>query len=272
MLGEWSSERFANGELYLRLNEAVEDRLCVVLGSLAPPDERLLAVLLLGHTLKREGAKRVVALLPYLGYARQDRADPGQSLGAAWIGTLLAAAGVDELVTVDVHSADAAACLAVPARSLSPAPIFARVVRERGLSDVTLVAPDEGAVARCEAVAQAAGIEAPVAYLRKRRTAGGIAHSALVGDVTSRVLIVDDILDTGSTLISGCRELRRAGAQDIVVMVAHGLFTGDGWRELPALGVQQIYATDTVPDVRERAGGLVEVLPVGHLLLDALTA
>lgn len=269
-LGRCRLARFANGELYLRAETIVEGHVCAVLGSLAPPDEQLLKVLLLAHTLKREGARRVVALLPYLGYARQDQAEPGQSLGAAWVGALLAGAGVDEVVTVDVHSPQAADCIPLPVRSLSPAGVFADALRHQELTEVTVVAPDEGALSRCEAVARAAGIEAPVAHLRKHRDARGVTHSALVGEITPRIVIVDDILDTGGTLLSACRALRRARALEITVMVTHGLFTDERWRELPALGVQRIYATDSLPGAGERGGGTVEVLSLASLIVDAL--
>lgn len=256
----------------MRVGSPVANRACAVLGSLAPPDEQILSVLLLAHTLKREGARRVVAVLPYLGYARQDRADAGQSLGGAWAGDLLRAAGVDQVLTLDVHSRRAAACFPMPLQSLSPAPLFAEALVEHGLTDVSIVAPDEGAVERCEAVRRAAGIHAPLAYLRKRRHADGVTHSALVGAVAPRVAIVDDILDTGGTLISACAELRRAGAREITVLVTHGLFTGRRWRELPALGVRRIFTTDSVAAAAERGGEIVEVLPVGALILDAFAA
>jgi ribose-phosphate pyrophosphokinase len=264
--------RFANGELYLRLLAPVADRVCGLLGSPAPPDEQMLSVLLLAHTLRREGARRVVALLPYLGYARQDRADAGQSLGAAWVGDLLRAAGAERVLTVDVHSREAAACVPIPVDSLSPARLFAEVLADGGANELSVVAPDEGALDRCEAVRRAAGIEAPLAYLRKRRDADGVMHSALVGNVMRRVAIVDDILDTGGTLLSACAELRRAGAREIIVFATHGLFTGERWRELGALGVQRIYTTDTVPGARERAGQFVEVLAVGEIIVEAFAA
>jgi ribose-phosphate pyrophosphokinase len=270
----WGCEfaRFPNGELYVRVGTPVVGRVCAVLGSLAPPDEQMLSVLLLAHTLKREGARRVVALLPYLGYARQDRADPAQSLGAAWAGDLLQAAGVDQVLTIDVHSRRAAACFPMPVNSLSPAPLFAEVLVQRGLTDVSVVAPDEGALERCRALVRAAGIRTPIARLRKQRDADGVMHSALVTRVTPRVAIVDDILDTGGTLVSACAELRRAGAQEITVFVTHGLFTGERWRELPALGVRRIYTTDSIPATRERGGDIIEVLPVGKLIVDAFAA
>jgi ribose-phosphate pyrophosphokinase len=270
--GDCEFARFPNGELFVRIAGPVAARVCAVLGSLAPPHEQILSVLLLAHTLKRQGARRVVALLPYLGYARQDRADPGQSLGAAWAGDLLGAAGVEEVLTLDVHSRQAAACFPMGLHSLSPARLFAEALVSRGLSDVSVVAPDEGALDRCDAVIHAAGIRAPLAHLRKRRDAGGVTHSSLVGTVTSRVVIVDDILDTGGTLVSACAALRQAGAQEIFVFVTHGLFTGERWRALPALGVRRIYTTDSTPAARERAGDLVEVLPVGGLILEGFAA
>jgi ribose-phosphate pyrophosphokinase len=271
-LGSCTFARFPNGELYVRIEGSVEGRECAVLGSLAPPAEQMLSVLLLAHTIRREGARRVVAVLPYLGYARQDRADRGQSLGAAWAGDLLEAAGIDQVLTIDLHSRRAAACFPMPVESLSPAPLLAEVLVRGGLSDVTVVAPDEGALERCEAVIRAAGIRTPLAYLRKRRDSEGVAHGALVGEITPRVAIVDDILDTGATLVSACIELRRAGAQEITVLATHGLFTGQRWSELQDLGVQRIYTTDSVPAARERGGDLVAVLPVGKLIVDALAS
>jgi len=271
VLGASTVDRFPNGELHARLDTPVQDRDCVVLGSLAPPDERLLSLLLLAHTLRRAGARRVIALLPYLGYARQDRGEHCHSLGVEWAGDLLQAAGVERAVTVDVHSARAAACFPMPLRSLSPAPLFAADLVRGGLSELSVVAPDQGARPRCEAVIRAAGIRAPLAHLRKRRDADGVRHSALVGEVGPRAAIVDDILDTGGTLISACAELRRAGVREISVLVTHALLTGERWRELPALGVRRIVATDSVPLTAERGGGLVQVLPITPLLLDTLS-
>jgi ribose-phosphate pyrophosphokinase len=269
-LGRCRFGRFPDGELWVKFDGSVTGIECAVLGSVAPPDEQALSVLLLAHTLKRNGAARVVAVLPYLGYARQDSAAAGQSLGVGWAGALLAAAGVDEVMTIDVHSAAAEAYFSMPLVSLSPAPLFAAELRRGSLTDLCVVAPDEGAVERCQAVARAAGIEAPVAHLRKRRGAEGIVHGALVGDVQPRAVLVDDILDTGGTLLSACAELRRAGVEEIAIMATHGTFSGERWRELPDAGAQRILVTDSVPDVRRRAGRIVEVVSVAPLLMGAL--
>jgi len=269
-LGRCRFGSFPDGELWVEVEDRVEGGECAVLGSLAPPHEQALSVLLLAHTLKRAGARRVLALLPYLGYGRQDAAGPSQSLGAAWAGAMLQAAGVDELVTIDLHSDAAATCLPLPVASLSPASLFATELRRGSARGLCVVAPDEGAIDRCQAVADAAGIEAPIAHLRKRRGAGGVVQSALIGEVGERAVLVDDIIDTGGTLLSACAELRRAGVGEISIMATHGTFSGDRWRKLPAAGAQRIVVTDSVPDVRDRAGAGVEVLSITPLLPAAL--
>lgn len=271
-LREYRAGRFPDGELWAELDGPIAGEECTVLGSLAPPDGQMLSTIMLADTLKREGARRVVALLPYLGYARQDRAQAGRSFGAAWVGELLAAVGIDEVVTVDIHSSAARACFPMPVVSLSPAPIFAAELRRGSLVGLTVVAPDAGAIERCKAVADAAGLAAPVAHLRKHRTAEGVVHTELVGEVGPRAVIVDDILDTGGTLLSACAQLRRAGVEEISIMATHGTLSGERWRDLPAAGARRIQLTDTVPDVRARAGEAVAVLSIAPLLMQALAA
>lgn len=269
--GRQRVDRFANGELYIDLETDVDGRRCAVVGALAPPDGQILAVLLLGDTLKRHGAVELTALLPYVGYARQDQPDPRRSLAAAWTGRLVEASGFQDVVTIDMHSERAAALFPVPFESLSPAPLFAAQLEALALGDdLTLVAPDEGAIARCQAVADAAGIDSPVTFLTKRRTAEGVIHGDIVGEVGRTAVIVDDILDTGGTLVSCCRELRRHGAEDITAMVTHGLFTGTEWERLWSVGVRRILCTDSVPEAAASPPARVTVFSVRPLVLEAL--
>jgi ribose-phosphate pyrophosphokinase len=256
--------RFSNGELHARIETPVAGEECMLLGAVAPPDEDLLATLLVAHTLLTEGARRIIALLPYLGYARHDKREPGKSLGTAWLGRLLHASGVQDVVTVDVHSRRVHDLFPLPVHSLSPAAVFAAEIERDGLQDACVVAPDEGAVERCEAVRTAAGIPRPLARLSKTRTERGVVHTALQGAVGARAVIVDDILDTGGTLTSACEALGRAGVRDIRVMVTHGLFTGVAWQRLWALGVSRIYCTDTTSP--PPAGDAITVLSVAPLL------
>ena len=260
--GGWSTERFPNGEMQVRLDTPVRGEDAVVLGTLAPPDERLLTALLLCDTLRKEGACTVTLAAPYLAYMRQDREEAGKSLAAPWVGALLEASGVTQVVTIDIHSERAAELVPVPVVSLSPAEIFAAEIERLGWQGATLVAPDEGAIPRCEDVRREVGITEPVAYMHKERTPAGV-HGTLHGDGGRRAVVVDDILDTGGTLVACCEALWTTGTEDIIVMVTHALFTGDAWERLWSLGVSQICCTDTVPlTVRDERIRVLPVLPV----------
>lgn len=263
-------ERFENGELQVRLPGPVAGRDCTLLGTAAPPADRVLELLLAADTVRRHGARSVSALLPYLAYARQDKLEPGHSLAAAWLGSVLAASGMVHVTTIDIHSPRALELMGLPVTSMSPAPIFARVL-ERALSDYTVVvAPDGGARARAAAVAEALGLERAVVWLDKERGAHGVTHRRVVGELTRRALIVDDILDTGATLASCCRELRARGVDDLIIAVTHGLFTGSRWHELFGLGVSAIHVTDSVSRAPSIRSGVVHVHSIAPLISAAL--
>jgi ribose-phosphate pyrophosphokinase len=263
-------DRFPNGELHARLAGPVRGRACMVVGSITPPDARLAQLTLLAHALRRAGARSVTAVLPYLAYARQDRAEPAEALGLAWVGGLLGASGVDDVVTVDVHSQAASDVMGLPVTSISPAELLAAVLPPDWTSDEsTFVAPDEGAIERCRALAAAASSARPIAYLTKRRSAAGVAHMRLVGDVSRRAVIVDDILDTGATLLSCCGILTQRGVEQVGVVVTHGVLTGTVWRRLWSVGMRRLWITDTIPSGRARAAG-AEIVPVAPLLVPVL--
>jgi ribose-phosphate pyrophosphokinase len=260
--------RFPNGELHAEVPACVEDRHCIAVGSISPPAGNLERLTLVAHALRRAGAAGVTALLPYLAYARQDRAVRTGSLGLGWAGELLRASGVDEVVCVDVHSEDTAHLLGLPLTSLSPAGVLVAALTATWREEVTFVAPDEGAVDRCSAVARAAGVDRPIVWARKRRTPTGVEHLGLVGSPTRRALVVDDILDTGGTLVSCCRQLRDAGVEQIGAITTHGLFTGEHWRLLLAEGVQDLWITDTV--LSRHRPTRAQVVPVASLLAPVL--
>jgi ribose-phosphate pyrophosphokinase len=247
-IGRFQTSRFENGELHIDLQTKVTGEHCLILGSLAPPDEHFLSALLLAHTLKKEGANQVTALFPYLAYTRHDRVRPGQSLATAWAGALAGASGIDQVMTVDVHSPETNRLFPIPVVSLSPAQVLADALHQYRLTGATIIAPDSGAIARCEAVKAAAGMasgETP--YFEKHRTETGIIHTGLTGQVGRQAVLVDDILDTGATLVSACERLAEADLEEIHIMVTHGLFTGEGWKRLSQLGVKRIFCTDSVP-------------------------
>lgn len=246
--GQFKISRYENGELFADVQTSVAEENCVVLGSIAPPDEQLLSILLLCHTLKKERAKKVTALLPYLAYTRQDKKKAGQSLATAWAGSLMRASGCDGVITVDVHSEPAQRLFPIPVVSVFPAEVFANAIKDYRLTDATIVAPDNGAIRRCEGIKAAVGIpKSPTVYFEKRRTETGIIHVGPIGEVGAQAVIIDDILDTGGTLVSACGRLVAAGAQEIHIMVTHGLFTGERWKSLWSLGVKRIFCTDALP-------------------------
>lgn len=264
--GNFLVQRFPNQEMYIALSTKVRDKDCLILGSISPPDEQLLELSLLAHTLKKEGARMVTALLPYLAYSRQDKDKKGESMAISLIGGVLDTSGIDEVITIDVHSPKVAQILPFPLEALTPAYIFAREIKKLSLLDATIVAPDEGAISRVRDVAEAAGIQEPIVYLRKERTKKGVEHLSLQGNVGQKVVVVDDILDTGSTLISACEKLQSQGVKEIVIMVTHGLFTGNAWQKLWSLGVKKIYTTDSIPKTREFASARIKILSIKPLL------
>jgi ribose-phosphate pyrophosphokinase len=270
---EFGVARFENGELHIDIRTPVRGRDCFILGSVAPPDEQMFSVLLLSHTLKKEGARDVTAILPYLAYSRHDKDKPGESLATAWFGAVGKASGMDRVITVDVHSERGKKLFPIPVISLSPAEIFAEALNRFGLLQATIVAPDEGAIRRCEAVKKAAGISnGRTPYFEKQRTTRGVLHGGLVGDVGDQVVIIDDILDTGGTLVSACQKLSQTGVKEINIMVTHGLFTGGRWKELWPLSVKRIFCTNSVPITPSVDGAKIEWLSVVPLLERELCA
>lgn len=260
---------FANGELNVEVPRRVDGRRCIVVGSVSPPAGNVERVTLLSHALRRAGASHVTALLPYLAYARQDRAAPAESLGLEWVGGLLRASGVADVVCVDVHSEQAAQVLGLPVVSLSPATLLAAALPPSWRAGVTFVAPDEGAMERCAAVANASEADGEIIWVRKRRTPAGIEHLGIVGSPSRRAVVVDDILDTGATLVSCVRQLRHQGVGQVGVVTTHALFTGEGWRVLLREGVR-LWITDTV--LSRRRPPEAAVVPVAPLLASVLGA
>jgi ribose-phosphate pyrophosphokinase len=263
--GKYEFKRFTNGEAQIVLGDNIKGMDCLVLGTNAPPDQRMVELLFLCHTLKNKGAKRILLILPYFAYTRQDKEEKKKGLAMDWLAKAFKISGVDEIVTVDIHSPIARKFFKMPLDSLSPAKIFAAEIEKILFTDATIIAPDEGAIDRCENVRKILHKKQPISYFIKKRD-GDTISSALYGKVGEKAVIIDDILDTGGTLIVACKHLKDKGVKDIVIFVAHGLFTGEKWQELWDLGVIKIFATDTLPEARERASDGVSILSVTPLI------
>jgi len=265
--GQFSLVRYLNQEVHIDLQCKVSGEHCFILGSIAPPDSQMISLLLLAHTLKKEGAARITGLLPYLAYAREDKVKPGQSLGTAWVGALLQASALDEIWAVDVHSEHDQQLFPLALRSLSPAALFGECLERFALTDASFVAPDEGAVARCQALTAAAGrTSGDIVYFKKQRTASGVVHHERIGELQRRAVVVDDVLDTGATLVSACERLAAAGVVELYICVTHGLFSGQRWRDLWSLPLKRIFCTDSVPGCTSIADPRITPLQLGPLL------
>ena len=265
--GRFSIVRYPNQELHAEVQSTVAGKHCLILGSLAPPDSQMVSLLLLAHTLRKEGAGRITGILPYLAYAREDKIRAGESLATAWVGAMLKASAFEQIWTVDLHSEHDRELYPLALESLSPAATFAECIRLYGLTDASFVAPDEGAISRCEALTSAVGESSDaIVYFQKRRTAGGIVHHDPVGRVKRRAVVVDDVLDTGATLVSACAKLRAAGAEELYLCVTHGLFTGQHWCDLWSQAVKRIFCTDTIPACAHIREPRIITLPIAPLL------
>lgn len=247
-LGRPVLERFPDGELRVQVHEDVRGRVVHVVQSLEPPAERhLLEVLLIADAARRAGAAKLVAVLPYLAYARQDRRGTGtEALGARVVADLIQAAGVERVIVVDLHSPTVEGFFGVPLDHLSAVPLLAAQLRDAGPSAV-LVSPDLGGVKRAEAYAKV--LQLPVIVVHKARLSGAeVTVRRLVGEVRGcSPILVDDMISTGGTIEAAIKVLLDSGcAQEITVAVTHPLMVGEAAERLARLPIRRLVMTDTV--------------------------
>lgn len=260
---------FPNGELTVSLDtqECADD--VFILTTISPPADRLFFTLALADTIRRRGARTTTLVAPYLAYSRHDKGAPTVEHIFFLLGRLCGAAGIDTVMTIDIHHSVGTSEFGIPITSLSPASLFAQALRNSPFRGAAIVAPDDGARPRADDLARNMGGNPPIVYGHKTRTPEGI-RTELERCTAQRVVIVDDILDTGGTLLEAVRRLQRNGAPRIAVCVSHGLFTGDGWRELWTLGVERIYTTDSVGSGVIPADDRIEIIPIGPLIAESI--
>lgn len=264
-------ERFPDGELRPALAGVRGDDVYVLQPTGPPVSEHLVELLLLLDACRRSGADRVTAVVPYFGYARQDRRGrAGGAVGARVVADALVGAGAHRLMVVDPHTVALEAMCAVPVEMLTAVPVLADAVRPILAGEAVLVAPDLGAVKLAERFA--AGHRCPVAVVRKRRLSGAeVQAEELVGDVAGRaVIVVDDMISTGGTIEAAVDVLLAHGARpEVAVLATHGLFVGEAADRFAALPVHRVVVTDTLPP-RAAPGVPLEVTSVAPLLADAI--
>jgi ribose-phosphate pyrophosphokinase len=248
-LGACATERFPDGEVAVHLYESVRNREVFVIQPTSPPvNDHLIELVAFADACRRAGANRIVAVIPYFGYARSDkRGESRDPIMSAAVADILQTAGIGHLITVDPHSPQLESCFRIPFDSVSAVPVLAQAVRSSLASDAVIAAPDVGAVRLATRYAEI--LERPVVVLHKRReTAKRTSVTHVVGEVSGRpVLLIDDMISTGGTIARSIEALLAAGAKlGIIVAATHGLFIGGARELIDTPAVAQFVVTDSM--------------------------
>ena len=266
-----TSTRFADGEIFVRIDENVRGADIFVVQSTNPPAENMLELLLLIDAARRASAARITCVLPYSGYARQDRKDqPRVAIGAKLMANLIERAGADRVLGVDFHAHQLQGFFDVPVDHMYAAPVFTNYFRKKNLKDLCVVAPDVGSAKMARGFAKR--LDATFAIIDKRRPKANVAEVVnVVGEVEGRdCLIPDDMIDTAGTVSEAARALKALGANDIYVCATHALFSGPAVERLSAAPIKEVVVTDTISLPPERRFDTLRVLSVGELLAKAI--
>ena len=273
-LGECSTTRFADGEIYFQILENVRGADVFVVQPTCPPvNDNLVELMLMIDAFRRSSARRITAVLPYFGYARQDRKDkPRVPISSKVVSDVLAL-NSDRLLTMDLHAAQIQGFFNIPVDHLFAAPVLVDFFQKLSLPSLTVVSPDAGGVERARAFAKR--LQGELAIIDKRRNAANVAEVMnVIGDVNGRsALIVDDMVDTAGTLVNTVEALREAGAREVYACATHGVLSGPAAERIHESSLAELVITDTVP-LNEAAQqcGKVHVLSVAELLAQAIVS
>ena len=271
--GACTAERFPDGEVFVRLDEPVRGREVIILqATCAPVNDHLVELLTLADACRRAAAARIVAVVPYFGYARSDRRDGRRTpITASLVAALMQTAGIDQVVVLDVHTPAIEGFFHVPVDNLTAVPLLARALGDSVSRDAVVVAPDLGAVRLANRYALA--LDLPTAVCHKQRTsATEVTVSRITGDVRGRpCIIVDDMIATGSTIEESVRALRQAGAlPDITVAATHAVFVPGALEKMSAAGVRRLVVTDSIPAGARTVRLQPQVVSIAPLLASAI--
>lgn len=264
---------FSDGEIWVQIEENVRGSdVFVVQPSCTPVERNLMELLLMIDALKRASADRITAVMPYYGYARQDRKDRSRvPISAKVVATMLETAGANRLLALDLHAAQIQGFFNVPVDHLFASPVMIEYFRTTDLSQTIVVSPDAGGVERARAFAKR--LEVPLAIIDKRRDAPNVAEIMhIIGDVEDRdCLIIDDLIDTAGTLVKGCESLLSKGARSVSACATHAVLSGPAVERITGSGLKEVVFSDSIP-LRPVAAacGKIRVLSVARLLARAI--
>jgi len=271
-LGRAHLARFSDGEVWFQIQDNVRGADVFVVQPTAPPvNENVMELLLMLDAFKRSSASRLTAVVPYYGYARQDRKDkPRVPISAKLVADLLSAAGSDRILTMDLHASQIQGFFDIPVDHLFAAPVIMDYVWSLELPDLTVVSPDAGGVERARAYAKR--LEATLAIVDKRREQPNVAEvHHVIGEVEGRTaLIVDDIVDTAGTLTKVAEAIKGAGAREVLASSSHAVLSGNAIDRIAKSGVSKLIVTDSIPLAPEKRIDKIVVLSIADLLAKAI--
>jgi ribose-phosphate pyrophosphokinase len=266
--------RFADMEIFVEVLENVRGQDVFIIQSTAfPANDHLMEMLILIDALRRSSARRITAVLPYFGYARQDRRSSGRTpISAKLVSNLITNAGADRVLTIDLHAGQIQGFFDIPTDNLFAAPVIVRDIRENyTLDNVMVISPDVGGVVRARLIAERIG--APLAIVDKRRDKPGESEVMnIIGDVSGRsCILIDDIVDSGGTLCNGAEALLAQGATDVSAYITHGVLSGGAVARIIGSQLKSLVITDSInPTEAVLAAPNIKILPIAHLLGEAI--
>lgn len=259
---------FADGEILFEGKQSFRgDKVYIIQSTCPPVSERLMELLICCDALKRASAKEINAIIPYFGYARQDRkAKARQPITARLVADLLQVAGVNRVVSTDLHAPQIQGFFNCPVDDVSSIPIFVKYFKEMNLDNIVVVSPDHGGVVRTKKLADK--LNAPLAIIDKRRPQPNIAEIvSVVGDVKDKnVIIFDDMVDTAGTLVKAAQTLKDMGALKIFAAISHGVLSKDATTKIENSVLEELIITDTIPLAEEKKVSKIKVVSMAPLL------
>jgi len=267
-------KRFADGEIYIEINENIRGNSVFVIQSTSTPaNDNIMELLLCIDALRRSSAKNITAVIPYFGYARQDRkVAPRTSISAKVVANLLTNAGASRVVTVDLHAGQIQGFFDMPVDNLFTTPLFAKYIKKKFKNKKLIcVSPDVGGVQRTRGLATK--IKADLAIIDKRRPRPGQSKVMnIIGDVRGKTcVIVDDIIDSGGTIVNAVDALKKAGAVDVYVFITHAVLSGDAADKIKKSKIKKLIITDSIDNsLKIKNNSKIEVISIAPLMAEAI--
>lgn len=269
-LGEVSTTKFSDGEFTAYFEETVRGKDVFLIQSTIPPTDNLFELLLMIDAAKRASAKSIVAVMPYFGFARQDRKDkPRVAIGSKLVANMLTAAGVTRIMTMDLHADQIQGFFEVPVDHLFASSIFLPYIEKNlDVSNLVIAAPDTGGTKRANAYAKYLDLELAICY-KQRRVANEVQDMMVIGDVKGKdVLLIDDIIDTAGTLCKAASLMKEEGANSVRAICTHPVLSGPAYDRINDSDITELIVTDTIPLQQE--SDKIKVLSVADLFADVV--